>query len=87
MSYDCPLVPDVSRLMSWLAGASVAAARAIAEGHVKRAINWGGGGHHSQRDNASGFCEFVNVLDTLHVMFHKWLLQATSMTSYWQFMR
>jgi len=68
MSYDCPLVPDVSRLMSWLAGASVAAARAIAEGHVKRAINWGGGWHHSQRDNASGFCYVNDIVLAIHAL-------------------
>ena len=40
LCYDCPLVPEVMIMMEWLAGASVAAARALTSGNLRIAINW-----------------------------------------------
>ena len=59
MSYDCVVLPKTFSLMEWVAGASVSAAQALVSGKVRAAINWGGGWHHAQRENASGFC-YVN---------------------------
>ena len=59
LAYDCPLVEDIYGLISWVAGASLAAAESLTSKRCARAINWGGGWHHGHRDYASGFC-YVN---------------------------
>jgi histone deacetylase 8 len=68
LEYDCPLIPDISTMISWIAGGSLAAAQALNQKEVQVAINWGGGWHHGQRDEASGFC-YVNdiVLAVQHL--------------------
>jgi len=71
LCYDCPLVPEVMIMMEWLAGASVAAARALTSGNLRIAINWGGGWHHSQRDNASGFCYVNDIVLAIHELRQK----------------
>lgn len=42
-----------------IAGGSLAAAKALVAGSVDVAVNFCGGWHHAQRDQASGFC-YVN---------------------------
>lgn len=39
-----------------VAGATLCAARLLCLGDVRVAINWHGGWHHAQRDQAAGFC-------------------------------
>ena len=59
IEYDCPLIPDIMTLIQWVAGGTLAAAEALNTKDCQIAINWGGGWHHGQRDEASGFC-YVN---------------------------
>ena len=59
IEYDCPIVPDIFNLIQWIAGGSLAAAEALNRKECQVALNWGGGWHHAQRDEASGFC-YVN---------------------------
>ena len=46
-------------MIQWIAGGTIAAAEALSKQQCQNVINWGGGWHHSQRDEASGFC-YVN---------------------------
>ena len=46
-------------MIQWIAGGTIAAAEALSKRQCQIVINWGGGWHHSQRDEASGFC-YVN---------------------------
>jgi len=59
IEYDCPLIPDIMNMIQWIAGGSLAAAETLNKKQCEVAINWGGGWHHAQRDEASGFC-YVN---------------------------
>ena len=59
IEYDCPIIPDIFNLIQWVAGGSLAAAEALNQKECQIALNWGGGWHHAQRDEASGFC-YVN---------------------------
>ncbi|CCW65975.1 unnamed protein product [Phytomonas sp. Hart1] len=56
---DCPLFPEVWSLVESQAGASLACAEALIQGHARIAMNWAGGMHHAAAAHASGFC-FVN---------------------------
>ena len=71
IGYDCPLFEGIYDYASWMAGASLAAARCLAKGETQVAINWYGGWHHAMKDEASGFC-YCNdiVLAVLHLMDH-----------------
>ena len=68
LSYDCPLIPDMSDLIKWIAGGSMSAAKSLATGSCKVAMNWGGGWHHSQRDQASGFCYVNDIVLAIHTL-------------------
>ena len=59
LEYDCPLIPDIMTMIQWIAGGTIAAAESLCKQECQIVINWGGGWHHSQRDEASGFC-YVN---------------------------
>jgi len=59
IEYDCPLIPDIMNMIQWIAGGSLVAAEALNSKQCEVAINWGGGWHHAQRDEAAGFC-YVN---------------------------
>ena len=59
LEYDCPLIPDIMTMIQWIAGGTIAAAESLSKQECQIVINWGGGWHHSQRDEASGFC-YVN---------------------------
>ena len=86
VEFDCPIVPNISKLIAWVAGGSLcklkfylmihirifkfsndrfktifciftffickftAAAKWLTAGNGTKAINWGGGWHHAQRD-------------------------------------
>lgn len=74
LEYDCQLMPNLMELMQWIAGGSLTAAQSLADGHVQVAINWGGGWHHAQRDEASGFCyvnDIVLAIQKLRQVFDK----------------
>ena len=53
---DDPLFPDMHAATSFVAGATLAAARAVYEGRHQHAVNVAGGLHHAMADAASGFC-------------------------------
>ncbi|CAG2101602.1 unnamed protein product [Medioppia subpectinata] len=71
IGYDCPPLPQLYDLMTHIAGSSISAADAIATKRCDIAINWFGGWHHSQRDEASGYC-YTNdiVFAILHLLSH-----------------
>ena len=55
---DNPVFEHMHASAALIAGGSIAAARAIADGEVDRAVNIAGGLHHAMADRASGFCVY-----------------------------
>jgi acetoin utilization protein AcuC len=55
---DNPIFPDMHEAGALVAGASIAAARAIRDGDVLHAFNAAGGLHHAMPSRASGFCVY-----------------------------
>lgn len=55
---DNPVFANMHSAASLVAGSSLLAARQIAAGHTKRAVNIAGGLHHAMADRASGFCVY-----------------------------
>ncbi|NNG96890.1 acetoin utilization protein AcuC [Gordonia araii NBRC 100433] len=55
---DNPVFPGMHEAARMLVGGSVAAAKAIADGKVRRAVNIGGGMHHAMPSRAAGFCVY-----------------------------
>jgi len=53
---DDPLFASMHEATSLVAGATLAAARAVHEGRHEHAVNVAGGLHHAMADAASGFC-------------------------------
>ena len=58
---DNPVFPGMHQNAALIAGGSIAAALAIANGAVQRAVNFCGGLHHAMPDYASGFCVYNDV--------------------------
>ncbi|KAF8504298.1 Arginase/deacetylase [Russula emetica] len=56
---DCAPFPGLREYVLGVAGASMTAARELAEGRCDIAICWDGGRHHAHKSMASGFC-YVN---------------------------
>ncbi|XP_066341495.1 histone deacetylase 1-like [Miscanthus floridulus] len=56
---DNPVIENLWDYCQRYAGGSLAAARALASGRYKIAINWSGGMHHACKGKAGGFC-YVN---------------------------
>lgn len=56
---DCPPFPGLSEYVLAVAGATLTAARELAEGRCDIAICWDGGRHHAHKSKASGFC-YIN---------------------------
>uniref|UniRef100_A0A0A9XY16 Histone deacetylase n=1 Tax=Lygus hesperus TaxID=30085 RepID=A0A0A9XY16_LYGHE len=59
IGYDCPPLDGIFDYCCAIGGATLTAAKALNNGEVDVAINWFGGWHHAQRDEADGFC-YVN---------------------------
>lgn len=59
LCYDCPLLEHLFDFVQVIGGSSIAAAESLLEDSAKIAINWFGGWHHAQRDQADGYC-YVN---------------------------
>ena len=57
-SADNPIFPRMHEAASAVVGGTLAGARAIAAGQVRRAVSIGGGMHHAMRSSASGFCVY-----------------------------
>ncbi|KAL7416069.1 hypothetical protein BDY24DRAFT_380929 [Mrakia frigida] len=68
---DCPVFSGLYDFCKQYAGASLIAARKLAQGNTDIAINWSGGLHHAKKGEASGFC-YVNdiVLAILELLRH-----------------
>ena len=58
---DVPAFAGMHDAAMHVAGATVAAAAAVASGDVVHAVNIAGGLHHAQRDLASGFCVYNDI--------------------------
>ena len=55
---DDPIFPGMHEASALIAGATLAAARAVLAGSAAHGISIGGGLHHAMRDHASGFCVY-----------------------------
>jgi acetoin utilization protein AcuC len=55
---DDPVFPDMHEASALVAGATLAAARAVWSGETGHAANIAGGLHHAMRRSASGFCVY-----------------------------
>lgn len=66
---DNPIFTDMHESSSLVVGSTLLAARRIAEGEARRAVNIAGGLHHAMRDHASGFCVYNDCAVAL-----SWLL-------------
>ncbi len=58
---DDPAFAGMHEASARLAGGSWIAAEAVLAGRTTRAVNFGGGMHHADRDKASGFCIYNDV--------------------------
>ncbi|HEX4212796.1 MAG TPA: acetoin utilization protein AcuC [Candidatus Dormibacteraeota bacterium] len=58
---DNPIAQGMHDASAYVVGASLAAARAVHEGAVRRAFSPAGGLHHAARARASGFCVYNDV--------------------------
>lgn len=58
LGYDCPKIKNLWNFTKIIAGGSITAADLLLNG-TEIAINWCGGWHHAQRDEAEGFC-YIN---------------------------
>lgn len=59
IGYDCPPLKNLFQYVSHMAGSTLTAANTLINGEADVVINWCGGWHHAQRDEAEGFC-YVN---------------------------
>ncbi len=55
---DDPIFPGMHEASALVAGATLAAARAIWSGQAEHGVSIAGGLHHAMRDHASGFCVY-----------------------------
>ncbi|XP_050425897.1 histone deacetylase 8-like isoform X2 [Adelges cooleyi] len=72
LGYDCPILKDIWKFVTYISGASVTAAKALTTMKYNYAINWCGGWHHALRDSAEGFCyvnDIVLAIETLRKCF------------------
>lgn len=58
LGYDCPKLPRMYDFVKTIGGGTLTAVDSLLEGS-EIVINWCGGWHHGQRDEAEGFC-YVN---------------------------
>ncbi|PSN47474.1 Histone deacetylase 8 [Blattella germanica] len=66
LSYDCPMIEGIYKFVQTIAGASLTSARLLVDGSADIAINWCGGWHHAQRDEAEGFCYVNDAVLAIH---------------------
>jgi acetoin utilization protein AcuC len=58
---DDPVFPNMHVASARVAGATVAAARAVHEGGAQHAVNLSGGLHHAMPGSAAGFCVYNDI--------------------------
>ena len=68
---DNPVFPGMHEAAALVAGATLAAARAVWSGTSSHAVNVAGGHHHAMRAAASGFCVYNDLAAAI-----RWLLAA-----------
>src|SRR5262249_57164054 len=68
---DDPVFPGMHDASALVAGATLAAARAVWAGRAQHGANIAGGLHHAMRGNASGFCVYNDPAIAI-----AWLLEA-----------
>jgi acetoin utilization protein AcuC len=68
---DDPVFPGMHDASALVAGATLAAARAVWSGAAQHGVNIAGGLHHAMRGNASGFCVYNDPAIAI-----AWLLDA-----------
>ena len=59
---DTPAFPGMHETAAAIAGGTLAATRLVMAGTAAHAFNPGGGLHHAQRDRASGFCVYNDLV-------------------------
>jgi len=59
---DTPAFPELHQVAAAIAGGTLAAVRAVMGGETEHAFNPGGGLHHAQRERASGFCVYNDLV-------------------------
>lgn len=72
LGYDCPVIDGIYDFVKAVVGSSITAARSLIDGSAHIAINWYGGWHHAQREEAKGFCyanDIVCAINTLRQKF------------------
>ncbi|GAA5160221.1 MULTISPECIES: acetoin utilization protein AcuC [Amycolatopsis] len=67
---DNPVFSDMHDSSALVVGSTLLAARKIAEGEARRAVNIAGGLHHAMRDHAAGFCVYNDCAVSI-----SWLLE------------
>ncbi|XP_034234102.1 histone deacetylase 8-like isoform X2 [Thrips palmi] len=71
LGYDCPLIYGIFDYVSAVVGSSLTAARSLIDGSANIAINWYGGWHHAQRDEARGFCYANDIVCAINLLRQK----------------
>ncbi|XP_063237898.1 histone deacetylase 8-like [Bacillus rossius redtenbacheri] len=71
LGYDCPLFDRLYDFARIVVGSSVSAAKLLVDGSASVAINWCGGWHHAQRDEAEGFCYVNDIVIAIHKLLKK----------------
>lgn len=59
---DTPAFPRMHSVAAAIAGGTLSATRIVMDGTADHAFNPGGGLHHAQRDRASGFCVYNDLV-------------------------
>lgn len=68
LSYDCPMFENCYDFVKTLAGGSSTAAKFLALGIYKTAINWCGGWHHAKSEKAEGFCYVNDIVIAIKIL-------------------
>ncbi|XP_025421781.1 histone deacetylase 8-like isoform X1 [Sipha flava] len=68
LGYDCPVVKNIWKFVTYISGASLTAAQALTSMQFKFSINWCGGWHHALRDSAQGFCYINDIVLSIEML-------------------
>ena len=62
LGYDCPIFETVYSLAKSAVSGTLSCVETLLKSEATVTINWCGGWHHAQRDMASGFCYFNDIV-------------------------
>ena len=68
---DNPVIKGMGEGARWMCAGTLLAAKSVAEGKTKRALNLGGGLHHAKKNTASGFCLYNDIAFALKYLTNK----------------